>query len=315
MITKFKPRRGLAMLELVMVLPLLLCIMAVIMGYGAAAAWKVRENGIARLAVWESRWPRSGSTNPRPAYWPASATMETSDQSSVAAVDDSKVDLPVARGPLPTVTVNSQLLDPTTGWHEGDATLTHKFPLLRSLGSFTIAASTSLIDDKWQYQQMGMPHNTDRRIPVIYTLPQAAQGLVNSYVRSVMAIANAPIHKKLLPLDADPDFIYYDSLFGWGGPRDFQPRFQSMCTTDRKVTDAAVQRLIDHIQGRHTRREDIPSVADVMRQEFLELYKRALETFEAILKARPPDPPPWPTLARSQIPQLQTKISQLEGPH
>jgi hypothetical protein len=313
--TKSAPRRGLAMLELVMVLPLLLFIMALIMGYGAAATCKVRENGIARLAVWETRWPRTGSTDPRPAYWPASATMESSDQGSVAALDNSGVDLPIARGPLPPATVNSELLDEAIGLREGDAELTRKYPLSRTLGSFTIAAKTWMIDNKWQYQRMGMFSNKDRRIPVIYTLPEAPASLVNAYVQSVLAIAQPGLQNRLLPLDADPDFIYYGSLFGWGGAPDFQPRFQQMCTTDRALTDASVQRLIDQIQGKQTNHGHIPSVAEVMNRAFLSLYERALATFQAILMAKPPAPPEWRALAQSQIPQLETKIQELKGTH
>ena len=101
MITSSRSRRGLAMLELVLALPILLFIMALIINYGTIAAWKVREHSVARLAVWETRWPRSGATDPRPSYWPAAASMESSDQGTVAGMDDSRVDLPVARGPLP----------------------------------------------------------------------------------------------------------------------------------------------------------------------------------------------------------------------
>ena len=59
-------RRGLAMLELVMALPMLLFVMALIIGYGTASAWKVREHSVSRLAVWETRWPRSGAAVVRP---------------------------------------------------------------------------------------------------------------------------------------------------------------------------------------------------------------------------------------------------------
>src|SRR5438309_1547037 len=73
---KTKPRRGLAMLELTLALPIMLFVMALIYNYGIAAAWKVRENSVARLAIWQSRWPRSGASDPKPSYWfPATATM------------------------------------------------------------------------------------------------------------------------------------------------------------------------------------------------------------------------------------------------
>ena len=108
------------MLELTLALPILLFIMALIYNYGIVAAWKAREHSVARLAVWETRWPRTGSSDPRPSYWwPAAATMESSDQGTVPGMDDPRIDLPVARGPLSGATVNSDLLDPTRGLREG----------------------------------------------------------------------------------------------------------------------------------------------------------------------------------------------------
>ena len=129
MSTTLYPPSRLAMLELILALPILLFIMALIINYGTVAAWKVRENSVARLAVWETRWPRTGDTNPRPSYWPATATMESSDQGTVAGMDDSRVDLPVARGPLPGATVNPEVLDETQGLREGSAELTAEVSL------------------------------------------------------------------------------------------------------------------------------------------------------------------------------------------
>ena len=268
-------RRGLAMLELVLALPILLFVMALIIDYGTVASWKVREQSVARLQLWESRWPRTGSTDPRPSYWPATASMSSSDQGTLPGMDDSDVDLPVARGPLPPATVNSNLSDPTRGLREGSASLTKTFPLLGKMGAYTIDAHTWLIDDKWQYQRMGMGSNFQRRVPVLYTLPEAPAALSNAYLQSVMAIIGAPFLAQPAPLDKDPDYIYYGMLFGWGGAPDFYPRVQSMCTTDRSVTDPAVQNLIDHIQGNKTKRPRIPSLAKTMSWAFLGLYQRA----------------------------------------
>ncbi len=315
MLTKFhRRRRGLAMLELTLALPVLLFIMALIIDYGTIAAWKVRENSVARLAVWETRWPRTGSTDPKPAYWwPAAATMESSDQGTVAGMDDSRVDLPVARGPLSGATVNSSLLDPTQGLREGSAELTRTYPLLAKMGSYTITARTWLIDNKWQYQRMGMGSNLQRRIPVLYALAEAPASLVNSYVQSGLAISRGSLQLAQAPLDNDPDFIYYGALFGWGGARDFHPRFQQMCTTDRGLTAKSAQRLIDQIQGKQTRRERISSVAEVMAGSFLGLYQGALGQFQAILKQKNPSAPPqWRALAESQIPELRAKIQALQ---
>ena len=298
------------MLELTLTLPILLFIMALIIDYGTIAVWKVREHSVARLAVWETRWPRSGSTDPRPSYWPATASMGSSDQGTVPGMDDSRVDLPLVRGPLPAATVKSNLLDPTSGLREGSAGLTRKYPLLGKMGAYTITAQTWMIDDKWQYQRTRLVDNWQRRIPVLYALAEAPASLVSSYVQSVLAIYQAPFQAQLAPLDADPDFIYYGSLFGWGGPPDFYPQIQSMCTTDRALTDKAVQQLIDRIQGNNARRPRVPSLAEVMARAFLSLYQRALNAFEAILAQKnPPAPPQMIALAHSQIPMLKVDIA------
>jgi len=304
------------MLELTMALPILLFIMALIINYGTIAAWKVRENSVARLAVWETRWPRSGSTDPRPSYWPATASMESSDEGTVAGMDDSRVDLPVARGPMPQATVDSNLLDPTRGLREGSAGLTRKYPLLGTMGTYAITAQTWLIDDKWQYQRMGMSSNWQLRVPVLYALAEAPASLVNSYVQSVLAIAEAPFLAQLAPLDHDPDFLYYGALFGWGGAPDFYREWaylQQMCTTDRALTDPAANSLIDRVQGNNTKRPRVPTLAEHMAHRFLGLYQRALSTFQSILNANPPAPPQMIALAQSQIPALQTKIEELKN--
>jgi hypothetical protein len=236
--------------------------------------------------------------------------MIVSDQGNVSGMDDQRVNLPVVRGPMKGATVDANLLDPTRGLRMGEAEYTRHLTLLRKLGDYTIDAKDWLIDDKWQYQRMGLDSTVQRRIPVIYTLAKASTSLVNAYVQSVVAIANAPFAAQLAPLDKDPEYIYYASLFGWGGPPDFHPRFQVMCTTDRTLTDKSVQNLIDRIQG--NRRRHIPSVAEVMARALLGLYERALATFQAILKANPPAPPQMQALANSQIPILQGKIQALQ---
>ncbi len=313
MSSKFEARRrGLAMLELILALPILLFIMALIINYGTIATWKVREHSVARLQVWETRWPRTGATDPRPSYWPATATMESSNQGTVAEMDDPRVDLPVARGPMPPATVNSDLLDPTRGLREGSADLTRKYAMLAKLGTYTIQAQTWLVDDKWQYQapQMGMSSNWQLRIPVLYALPQASASLENAYVQSVLTIAQAPFQPQLAPLDHDPDFIYYGALFGWGGAPNFYPKFQQLCSTDRDLTQQNVDNLIDRIQGNPGKH--VPSLAQTMALAFLGLYQRALAAFQGIQNANPPASPQMQGLAQSQIPLLQTEIQELQ---
>lgn len=304
--------RGLAMLELVLALPLLLFIMALMIDFAAVATWKIRGESVARLAVWETRWPRTGSSDPRPSYWPATASSASSDQGSVAAMDDPRVDVPVARGPLQGTSVNPDLLDPTRGLREGSASYAVTYPLLSKMGSRTVTAQTWLIDDKWQYltPEMGMWSNWLRRIPVLYyPLAKAPASLVSAYTQAVLAIDEAPFRPQLAPLDNDPDFKFY-----WGWAPDFQPQFQQMCSTDRALTDKSVQQLINHIQGKHSKRQHIPSVAEVMAGAFLGLYQQALNADQAIVHQKnPPASPQAVALAQSQIPQLQTNVSELQS--
>jgi hypothetical protein len=313
--TRYDLRRGLAMLELTLTLPILLFVMALMVNFGTMCVWKVREHSVARLAVWETRWPRTGATDERPNYWPASATMNASDSGNVSGMDDARVEQPVARGPLPGATVDENLLDPTRGLRLGEAEYTRQYAMLSKItkaGTYTIDSKDWLVDDKWQYQRMGLSDTYQRRIPVIYTLAKASSSLVNSYVQSVIAIVRAPFAAQLQPLDKDPEWIYYSSIFHWGGPPDFHPKFPIMCTTDRDLTDKVVENLIKRIQGGREGRRHISSVAEVMAQAFLGLYQRALGAFEAILKAKPPAPPQWQALAQSQIPLLQGKISAIQ---
>ena len=58
--------RGLATLEMVLCLPFLLFIMALMINFGTAAAWKVRTLVVARNACWATRWPRGTGDLPRP---------------------------------------------------------------------------------------------------------------------------------------------------------------------------------------------------------------------------------------------------------
>ena len=286
-------RRGLAMLGLTLTLPVLLFAMALMINYGTMAAWKVREESVARLAVWQTRWPRTGTTDPRPSYWPAAASIGASDGGSVAGMDDSRVEQPVVRGPMPDTTVNTELFDPTTGLRQGTAGYTRDFPLMRKFKAYTINAQTSLIDNKWQYQRMGMGSNWQRRMPVLYNLAEAPASLSNSYLQSVLALVNAPFASQLAPLNHDPDFLYYQALFGWGGPPDFYlyPQIQPMCTTDHSVTDPAVSNAINRIQGRPGKPR-IRSVAEVMAEASLHLFERSAGDFSRDSQRQPARPAP-----------------------
>lgn len=330
--TAGRRRRGLAPLEMVLALPILLFIMALIINYGTVAGWKVRGLAAARHALWSTRWPRSASASPRPEYWPPSADLGTASGGPVGQLDDPRVDLPVVRGPLPNgFLVHRDQFDPTRGLREGDSRLVRHFPLLARLGPYDQEAWQRLLDNMWQYQRTDWPEqgqcipentrNRWRRIPVLYRLPPSPSWLVQAYVTSAYAILRAPFYDALRPLETwkDDEFVGYARRFGWPRPRrDFHPRLEHFCTLDRAVADQRVQDLIDHVQGKVERDEEgnvilrIPSVAEVLADGFIGLYQRVIQELQSRMNAVPP-PRPWEVAGmQAEISQLRQKISILE---
>ena len=163
--------------------------------------------------------------------------------------------------------------------------LTQRFPLLAKLGSYTILAQTWLIDDKWQYQRMGLGDNGERRVPVLYGLAKAPPSLVERLRAVRVGDHSGGAASATGAAGQGPGFPLLRCALRLGRARNFQPRFRPMCTIDRKVTDKSVQDLIDHIQGNRAKRRRVPSVAEEMARAFLGLYQRALGAFEAIVEA------------------------------
>lgn len=291
------------MLELALVLPILLMVMALIINFGTVACWKVRDLIVARHALWQTRWMRSWGSDPRPAFWPAAGQSQAGGIGNTPALDDPRVNQPVARGPLPAATVHPQLLDPTRGAREGSADLTRDFPLLAKIGPYRLRADGRLLDDQWQFPRMGMSSNVQRRIPILYALAKAPASMSNAYIQAVLAIARAPFLAALAPLDRDDEFIRYRA-----GAPDFHPYLRRFCSTDRELVDRRVGELIDRIRGK----KDDPRVQGVperMTSAFIGLYRQVIAANEAMLKATPP--PPNAAQLQAEIDQLKAKIDTL----
>lgn len=291
-------RRGLSTLEMVLCLPILLLVMALMINFGTAGAWRVRTLAVARHAVWSSRAPRWGLHFPRPQYWPATAHIAAGSDPDATVLDDPRVDQPVARGPtLPSGTVvNRDLLDPTLGMRRGAAAIQREFPLLRRLGRYQLRTATEMLDRKWQFWQMhwtdaagnrqhGIPANLWRRIPVIYALPKAPASLQAAYVQAVLAILRAPFRRDLFPLDRDEEWLAYHRRFppapdrpadlAIGPPPDFHPRLRRFCDLDHAVAQKQVDNLIDRIRGRPGD-PPVHSLAWRMARAFIDLYQRVI---------------------------------------
>lgn len=213
------PRRaGLAPLELVGALPLMLFVMALMIVFGTAAAWKVRAHAVARQAQWRALAGRSGANDPKPYGWPPSATMLSQPSSPAVLAGDPFAQFAVVRGPMladpqtgRTLGVNTRRLDMRGGLTEGVARLVRAWPLFGSLppGRFTYVVRHVLLDGtRWQYWMTGVSGNLGRRSPTLYQLNLAALAPdeTQRYARAAAAILTNPHVADLKPIDGgDPD--------------------------------------------------------------------------------------------------------------
>jgi len=279
----------LAPLEMVLSLPILLFVMALMINFDTLASWKVRALSIARNAVWSTRYPRNGAAMPRPDYWPQTAGVGTGNLEAIASLDDPRVNLPVARGPLPGVTV-LPVLDPTPVFRQGTADIERAYPLLAKLGPYSQHAETEFLGGTWQYGEMGLGSNFQQRIPVIYVLPQADPSLVQAYETAAEAVIAANQQPGLAPLTNDPDFLRYRPP-----PPNFQPQLTPFCSIDQQQAQTAVQNLIDRIQGKKD--PHVPSVAENMTRAFIGLYQGVIAQLQQSGQSNSP-----------LIPQFQNNI-------
>jgi hypothetical protein len=152
-----RPRRhGLSTLEMVLSLPILLLVMALMVNFGTVASWKLRSLVVARNEAFANRWPHTGF--PRPWYWPSSAGASHGGAADITELDDPRVHHPVIRGPIPLgTTVNEHLLDPSRGMLQGSSDLRRGFPVLQSMGVYTMQSSTELLQSSWNWEEMGWP--------------------------------------------------------------------------------------------------------------------------------------------------------------
>ena len=309
-------RRGLSTLELVLALPILLGVMALMINFGTAACWKVRASIIARQKLWESRSGRSSGVNSQPDWWPGTSST---GGGHIDELDDPRVDLPVARGPLlPWAEVNSDLLDPTRGLLTASADLDRAFPMLSSMGSYNLTARSALLDRKFTFSgDLSSSYHGTRRSPMLYVFQKAEAELGQAYVDAVVAILYAPFREALMPLDRDAEFQYYNTLFApyentkhvWGGGSpEFHPGLGGFCDMDHAVAKDKVSDLVDRIQGADKDKKHIPSVAERMTRSFIHLYEHILEEIENLENLEPPFPPNQAAALRAQVPQLQQKI-------
>lgn len=312
----WRKRRGLAPLEFVLWAPVLLFMMALMVNYGTAAAWRLRGEVVARDAVWRTRWPRSSGDEAPPAapVWPAPATQTSGGAPPFTPLDLPALTHPVARGPLPNGFEVRPVLDPTLGAVAGSASIERRYPLLPRIGSFSSGSiDHPLLDRTWTCAQQGVP-NSFRRTLVLYRLPKTDPSLPAAYAAAVQQMFAIPHWNSLSVLDRDAEWTKYEPWHGMGRP-DFHPRINAgRCETDRNtVRDQEVNRLVDVRQadGRW-RLGEISLLPRTLTRAFLSMYQATEAAMNAELNAMPPPPPARVTFLEAELAHIEQQIDLLQ---
>lgn len=257
-------RSGLAPLEFVLALPILVMMMALMIDFGVVGAWKIRTQTNARYAGWRTLTSRSGEFNATPPYWPSSANLSARSGNSLPNVNqqwDSQQDLlcPCVRGQQLTAP-NAQAsinvpgrLEMDDSVIQGHAELERNLPLFRGAlpatgGRFRFDTNQDLFDNHWQFSTLGISHNDYPRSRVWWDIEHsdlaALDGAIDSNKQildqNLQRLQTNPNAADLYPLDNDDEFIRYR---GWRPP-DFYPRLSRLCIADvDAVYNSAVSRL------------------------------------------------------------------------
>ncbi len=304
-------RRGLAPLEMVLWLPILLAVAGLMVSLGTMTAWRLRGEVAARDVVWKVRAPGTGANEGHPPSWPESARLEVKGDSQISDLDDPEIDHDVVRRELSNGFQLNDLLKPDVGAIRGESEITRRHVMMASAGNFesgTIA--DALLTDQFRYSEMGIPSNTYRRARVLWEWPDPDPSLEDAFDRAYQAILGMANYEYLRVLDDDVDFNYYR-----GSAPDFHPRIRpNLCELDPEVVwEEKVKPLVDHTddQGRPVKGQ-ISKVPRTMTDAFQGLYSREVARLERLLEADPPVlSAAQKAAAQQEIKKLETYIDQL----
>ncbi len=335
-------RAGLAPLELTLSLPIMLFVMGLMIIAGTTGAWKTRAVTNSRQAVWRTLWPRDGHQDPNPRGWPQAATMIHDEARELMDVDPF-VNHEVVRGqPLsaPTgesLTVEEGLFDMQEDVVHGFSEMERGYPVLGNMGKGQIHLKREhpILDNRWQFREMGLSSNRQRRITFMYPADneRALSQLVQRYHDAALDIVYNSDNPALDTLDNDvelkahqPGGLPYDSPYGIGRAPDYhiplgRPRAgllnpDSVCADDpQRLSDDVMQPMVGEIQGR----PNLPGLANAgvpgrLTRDFLRMYNRHLDFIERLLDQLedPGTPPDVKAQIASALPQILSDKEQLE---
>lgn len=218
-------RRGLAPLEMVLVLPILMMIMSMFIVFGYLASWKLRTENVSRDAIWRDRSDRFSNQRATLPEWPGTIHTESGPWVEEFQLEQVLND-PIIAGPLTGVNVDQNVLYFGRGVREGVARINREPPVFANLASIDFRVENPIIDDQFRYWQMGIG-NLSRRIPRIYEIELDFIRSSVAMQNAVSQIDNAPFRSQLDALERDPEFIAWR-----GSAPDFHPRIRSFCSTE-----------------------------------------------------------------------------------
>ena len=287
-------RRGLAPLELVLSLPVLLFVMGLMILIGWAGAFKVRTQIHSREAAWRSIWranPRSDAqAMPNPSSFPPPAQMSV-DRSYEPCIRVPLVELAlydshqVARGPMLLdpqtgrgLRVDQDILDVRRGMITGRAVVDRGFPLLGQMppGGYRHEVEFPVLDNRWQFWQMELSSNDARRSLRLY--PDLAghwQSVTAVHTARFRQLAgtlrNGPSRRPMDLFDRDRELASF-----YGGFRDYYPDPPRRSrTSDPGQLSGFANKLIQQIHGNPRPRGNLSEagIPGNLTRDFLNMYK------------------------------------------
>jgi len=325
-------RPGLAPLELVLWIPILLMVAALMVVYGTSVSWRIRGEVASRDAVWRVLTPRTGANEPRPvaATWPHADGGATygfrDDDRQLTLLDDPAIDHPVVRGPLDQGWEVTGILDPdATGLIRGTTSIQRPYPMLARLGSYRSGEiGHPILDHPWTiggsfrrgvllwpneiggYRPWSIVPDVFRRTTLLYRFPIAAGGRA-AFEAVVSEAIDAVQGPGLSVLDADQEIAHYR-----GAPVDFHPRGSIQCELDPEIVrDRGMERhVIDWIFVRPPEEVQLGGVTQLPRrltEFFLSMFRGRIAEIERLIEEGEATAADLAELA-----QLEVKQSQLE---
>jgi hypothetical protein len=290
-------RAGLAPLEFVLSLPVMLFVMGLMIIFGMAGRMKIRTVVNAREAVWRNLAGNPGGNSAIPG-WPANGhtAHEPQDQRFLY---DRFGGHQVVRGPVVLepdgrmLQVRRQHFDITKGLEHGVAQVKVPYPVLGAVppGEVDLIRHHPLINGRWELVGHGQ-----RRILAIYDvqLSHLLHDLEDEFSQAAFELLHNPNNPILEILDND-DELKRGAPWGLGSapnyylPSDSQLR-QDLTNPDRLCTDdpagirerletMLVGRLIQSIQGIYGERDQSPAhtgISGRMTADFLRMYRQQL---------------------------------------